>query len=186
MGTKVPSITLDNIRNLIEMLSLVKIKINIQILHWFLHFLLCKGFFAYVFFYFQRQNIVWIMNKKCSVSKWSIKHSIDPQVSVLPMITLIHCLSNNRLGLACRRGLPAIRHHNNRVITLEVHLKNRGTLKGQFHLPLANACTAICQKHFYIFRAGHAATLPRQRDHAFRPQSSLLVQYYYLWCGYSI
>ena len=120
MGTKVPSITLDSIRNLIEMLSLVKIKINIQILHWFLHFILCKGFFAYVFFYFQRQNILWIMNKKCSVSKWSIKHSIDPQVSVLPMITLIHCLSNNRLGLACRRGLPAIRHHNNRVITLEV------------------------------------------------------------------
>ena len=35
-------------------------------------------------------------------------------------------------------------------------------------------------------RAGHASILPRQRDHVFRPKSCLLLQYYYICCGYCI
>ena len=35
------------------------------------------------------------------------------------------------------------------------------------------------------FWAGHATMLTRQRDHVFRPQSCLLLQYYYIWCGYT-
>ena len=34
-----------------------------------------------------------------------------------------------------------------------------------------------------ICRAGHATILPRQLDHVFRPQSCLLLQYYYIYCG---
>ena len=37
-----------------------------------------------------------------------------------------------------------------------------------------------------ISRAGHATTLPRHRDHVFRPQSCWLLHYYYIPSGISI
>ena len=36
------------------------------------------------------------------------------------------------------------------------------------------------------FRAGHATTLPRQRDHVFRPHNCLLLHWLFIQCGFSI
>ena len=36
-----------------------------------------------------------------------------------------------------------------------------------------------------VSRARHAAILSQQRGHVFRPQSCLLLKYYYIWCGYT-
>ena len=53
----------------------------------------------------------------------------------------------------------------------------------KFQLGQAGARTKI---NSFLCKAGHAAILPRQCDHVFRPQSCLLLQYYYICCGYSI
>ena len=39
---------------------------------------------------------------------------------------------------------------------------------------------------YVLGRAGHATLLLQPRDHIFRPQSCWLLQYYYIWCAYSI
>ena len=49
-------------------------------------------------------------------------------------------------------------------------------------------CILYCWSFTFVIwrfsRAGHATILSRQRNHVIRPQSCLLLQYYYIWCCY--
>ena len=67
----------------------------------------------------------------------------------------------------------------------------------QQHLKIGNFCMYCTEWGFLSFsvririrfktlsRAGRAKILSRHRGHVFRPQSCLLLKYYYIWCGYT-
>ena len=60
-----------------------------------------------------------------------------------------------------------------------LHSFRAASVPGQGQSPSRN-------EYLFLSRAGHATILSRQRDHVFRLQSCLLLQFYYICSGYSI